>query len=901
MKRLVKILITIALIAIVAACSTEKNTPMSRFYHNTTLKYNIYFNGRESYKKGITKINDQNSDNYALILSVFTDSKEENAAVANGEMEKAIQKSAKGIKLHSITKKPKPTGKAMSAKEKEFMAQNEFNKWVDHCYMLMGKAYFIKRDYMQARQNLEFALRQYPNSKIQPEIAMYLVRTFCEDKKFKEAKETLDKIEGDKKITKKNAGYYAAVWADYYLKQNNREEAAEKLKLAVEKTKKRKDKIRYIYILAQLKEKENNLKDAYKYYEEASKRNPNYEMEFNARINMAKCYSGGKGSNKEIFKLLNKMLKDEKNKEYRDQIYYAIAEVELRTGKESDAIEHYKKSSEVSVSNDYQKALSCLKLGELYFAKLEYKNAYLYYDTCMQYITEDYDNFKEIQTLTKNLSELVTYTDVIEFEDSVQKIAKMSDKERNKLIDGLIAKVVEQERLERELAQQESMNSYLFDQRRGETNNVGSSTGKWYFYNPAQLSYGKNEFQKKWGNRKNEDHWRRKDKTVVSFDMGDDSEASDSVVADAKPKNEDPKSREYYLQDLPLTDSAMQESHKRIENALYNASKIYKEKFGDYPKAINSYEDLNRRYPNSDYQLLSYYDLYILNTLIKDMPQAEKYKNLIITKYGNTNYAKLLQNPNFVKEQEEIRKHNEQLYANTYDAFMRGEWATVQRNATNFINENSDDELVPHFDFLNTMCTARNADTTQFKLALLDYIDRYPKHELRRAAENLLAYFGSGDIDALIADLKSRPDVVKQQQKDGESTSYAEETVEAEYTFDEMAEHYYVVYFKSEQVDDKRLAFEIRNFNIFNFNMRTFNVVTSTFNSNYSMITVRPFRNMRQSVNYSKMIANSEDVFNKLKNVDYKIFVISADNFKLLTESRNLNSYMEFYNANYNK
>ncbi len=901
MKRLVKILIAIALIAIVAACSTEKNTPMSRFYHNTTLKYNIYFNGRESYKKGITKINDQNSDNYALILSVFTDSKEENASVANGEMEKAIQKSAKGIKLHSITKKPKPTGKAMSPKEKEFMAQNEFNKWVDHCYMLMGKAYFIKRDYMQARQNLEFALRQYPNSKIQPEIAMYLVRTFCEDKKFKEAKETLDKIEADKKITKKNAGFYAAVWADYYLKQNNREEAAEKLKLAVEKTKKRKDKIRYIYILAQLKEKENNLKDAYKYYEEAAKRNSNYEMEFNARINMAKCYSGGKGSNKEIFKLLNKMLKDEKNKEYRDQIYYAIAEVELRTGKESDAIEHYKQSSAVSVDNNYQKALSCLKLGELYFAKLEYKNAYVYYDTCMQNITEDYDNFKEIQTLTKNLSELVTFTDVIEFEDSVQKIAKMSDKERNKLIDGLIAKVVEQERLERELAQQESMNSYLFDQRRGETNNVGSSTGKWYFYNPAQLSYGKNEFQKKWGNRKNEDHWRRRDKTVVSFDSGDDSEASDSVVADARPKNEDPKSREYYLQNLPLTDSAMQESHKRIENALYNASKIYKEKFGDYPKAINSYEDLNKRYPNSDYQLLSYYDLYILNTLIKDIPQAEKYKNLIISKYGNTNYARLLQNPNFVKEQEEIRKRDEQLYANTYDAFMRGEWSTVQRNATNFINENSDSDLVPNFDFLNTLCTARNADTTQFKMALLDFIDRHPKHELKQAAENLLAYFGTGDIDALIADLKSRPEVVKQQQSEDGKSPYSEEIVEAEYKFDEMAEHYYVVYFKAEQVDDKRLAFEIRNFNIFNFNMRTFNVVTSTFNSNYSMITVRPFRNMRQSVNYSKMIANSEDVFNKLRNVDYKIFVISAENFKLLTESRNLNSYMEFYNANYNK
>ncbi len=896
-RKLVKILTFLIILAGITACSTEKNTPMTRFYHNTTLKYNIYFNGRESYKKGITKINDQNSDNYALLLPVFVDSKEENASTANGEMEKAIQKSAKGIKYHSITKKPKPTGKS-SPKDKEFMAQNEFNKWVDNCYLLMGKAYFIKRDYLQARQNLEFALRQYPNAETQPEIAMYLVRTFSEDKKFKEAKEVIDKIDSDKKVTKKTEGFYAAVLADYYMKQNQREEATEKLKLAIEKTKKHKDKLRYYYILAQLKEKENNLKDASKYYELASKRNPNYEMEFNAKINMAKCFSG-KGSNKEIFKVLNKMAKDEKNKEYRDQIYYALAEVELRIGKESEAIAHYRLSSETSVDNEYQKALSCLKLGELYFAKLEYKNASLYYDTCMQFLPETFDNFKEIQTQAKNLSELVTFTDVIEFEDSVQKIAQMSDKERNKLIDGLIAKVVEQERLERELAQQESMNSYLFDQKRGQTNTVGSSTGQWYFYNPAQLSYGKNEFTKKWGTRKNEDHWRRKDKTVVSFDSFEDGEASDSTLAETTPKNEDPKSREYYLQYIPLTDSAMAESHKRIENSLYNASKIYKEKFGDYPRAINSYEDLNRRYPNTDYLLLSYYDLYILNTLVKNTAEAEKYKNLIITKYANTNYAKLLQNPNFLQEQEEIRKRNEQLYSNTYDAFMRGEWNSVKNTATRFIDDNSDNELVPNFDFLKTVCSVHETDTAQFKIALLDFIDRHPKHELRTAAENILSYFGTANIDSLIADLRSRPEVAKRSENEQTTIFEEEEKVEATYTLDETAEHYYVVYFKSEQVDDKRLAFEIRNFNIFNFNMRTFNVVTSTFNGKYSLITVRPFRNMRQSVNYSKMISNNEDVFNKLRNVDYKIFVISADNFQQLLASKNINSYLEFFEANY--
>lgn len=898
MKKLSKILIALFAILVLAGCSTEKNTAWTRFFHGMTLKYNIYFNGNESYKKGINKTYSQNTDNYALILPVFVDSKEENASSVSGEMDKAIQKCARGIKFHSITKKPKPSGKS-TPQEKEFMAQNEFNKWVDDCYLLMGKAYFMKRDFTEARQHLEYTARQYPNSDVQPIANMYLVRTFCEDNKFKEAKETIDKIEADKRVDKKQIGFYQAIYADYFMKQKDYEDAIPKLNAAIENSKKKRDRLRYTYILGQIYEKQGNTKKAYENYNIASKHNSNYQMEFNSKISMARCYTS-KGSNKEIFKVLNKMLKDDKNIEYKDQIYFAMAEVECKIGQEKQAMEHYKLSSATSVSNDYQKAISCLKLGEMYFTKLDYSNSFNYYDTCIQFLPQTYDGYDTISQKAQNLAELVTYTKTIEFEDSVQKIAKMSDKERNKLIDDLIQKVIEQERLEREMEQENNINAYLFDQKRGEST-TGGEAGKWYFYNPTQLSYGKNEFQKKWGNRKNEDHWRRKNKTVVLFDEFADGEESDSTLtANTKPRIEDPKSREYYLQDIPLTDSAMAESHKRIEYAIFNASRIYKDRFGDYVRSINSYEDLNKRYPNTDYLLLSYYNLYVLNKLIKNEPEANRYKNLIITKFGNTNYAKLLQNPNFVEEQNAIKRQNEQQYADTYDAFMAGNWNYVKTSANNFINGNPENELVPNFDFLKTMCTAQSGDTAILKRDLLGFIEKYPEHELTEAAEKILSYFGTADLDALIADLKARPDVEKTNSLDEKFNNLIiEEKPEANYEYDENAEHYYVVYFKTDQVDDKRLAFEIRNFNIFNFNMRTFNVVTTPFNSNYTTITVRPFKNKRQSVNYSKMIANSEDVFNKLKNVDYKIFVISSDNFKQLQASKNVDKYIEFYQSNY--
>jgi hypothetical protein len=283
----------------------------------------------------------------------------------------------------------------------------------------------------------------------------------------------------------------------------------------------------------------------------------------------------------------------------------------------------------------------------------------------------------------------------------------------------------------------------------------------------------------------------------------------------------------------------------------------------------------------------------------------QKYMDLIISRFPDTNYAKLLQNPNYIHELEQKRKADEQFYMDTYDKYMDGRCDVVFTNTRRFLNENSDNELVPNFEFLNTLCVGKTSDTIEFKASLVNFMQKYSNHDLSTVAQNILEYFGSTDIQALIAELKSRPEVVRARiddSKDKDADDRSEELKEeSQYAFDENAEHYYVIYVKTSDVDIKRLSFEVRNFNIFTFSMRTFHVVNSMFNSNYELITVRAFRNQRQASNYSKMIANSEDVFSKLQNADYKSFIISADNFNKLQKNKSIDGYLNFYKENYLK
>ncbi len=894
-----KLLITTFVFVFLLACTTEKNTPLTRTYHNITAKYNVYFNGYEAYNRGMNRIKSQHSENYTQLLPIFPESVEAAANMAAGDMDRAIVKASKAIKIHSITVKPeRKSNKPMTDKERAFYEKNEFCKWIDDSYLLMGKAYLIKRDFIQARQNFEYIIRQYPEEETRYHAYLYLTRTFIEQKNYHSAKEILDMLDADREFPEKLKKDKALVHADFNMRQKQYEDAIVNLNKAIEEIRRHKHKVRYLFILAQIHEELGNLRSASELYAEAARRNPDYEMEFNAKISMARCFVGEGQDIRDVQRLLRRMLRDEKNLDYRDQIYYAIAELDLRTGDVESAISNLKLSSEMSVTNDFQKAMSCLKLGEIYFERQDYKNSQIYYDTCMMFLPFNHTDYREIKRNSDNLNELVRHVTIVEFQDSVQMIAMLSEAERNKLIDGIIAELIEQERLEREMERQDQINSMLFDERRGHQQNVRApSSGRWYMYDPAQLSFGQNEFRKKWGNRQNEDHWRRRNKAIVDdFDDFDEDMHPDSVDGRARVTNV--KSRDYYLQDIPLTDSLMEVSHNKILNALYQMGRIYKDSFENFKFAIDAYEDLNARYPDHEYLLLSYYNLYLLSKLTGQEQKSQTYKDLLIAKFPDTHYANLLKNPNYIAELEQKRREQEQLYISAYDNFMAGRCNLVNQSVQSYLENHPEGEFVPKFEYLRTLCVGKTKDTSEFKLALVKFMGDYPNNELYVAAQNILAYFGTTDIEGLIADLKARPDPVSTDQlqlidDDGE-------LVERKmFEYNEMDKHFYVLKIKSERVDEKRISFEIRNYNIFTFSLRTFNVNTTNFDENHQFIIVRSFDNSRQVVNYKNMISGHSDIFGNMSSADYEVFVISEVNYNNLMQSKDLRRYMQFYNQHY--
>jgi tetratricopeptide (TPR) repeat protein len=894
-----KKLYSLLVMLMILSCSTEKNTWLNRTYHDITAHYNVYFNGREAYRKGIQRIEDQMEFDFTRRLPIYILGNEETAQTAISEMDKAIKKASKTIKKHSIKAKPKRKEGKLSEEEQEFMEKNEYNKWVDDSYLLMGKAYYVKNEFLPARQNFEYILREFPNEPIRYKAMIWLGRTALATNNLQTTKKWIDQIDAEEDFPDDLNTKYEILNAAYYLALDNEDRAIPHLKKAIEENKDKKQRTRHQYILAQIYKDQGNYHQAAENFEVVTKKSGDYKLEFNAKINMAECYGKMGGSYKEMHKLLSKMIKDDKNIEYLDQIYYALAEVEYKNGQSEKAIEHYKLSSEHAVTNTNQKAQSCLRLGDIYYKKPNYRLSQAYYDTCIMNLSREHPRYEEIKNLSRNLNKLVDNLDVVETQDSLQRIAGLSEKERNQMIDSMIQEVREEEQREKELQQQQQQNSQLFDQRRGSSQVNAPSGGKWYFYNPATISFGVNEFQKKWGKRKLEDHWRRSNKAVLADnEIDQDSTESDSAAEASKVT--DNKSREYYLQDLPLNDSLMAVSDEQIKEALFNLGKIYYDDFNDYDKSINAFEQLNSRFTDHDYKLLSYYNLYELYEEKNKPAKKQTYKEKILNQFPDSRYAKMLKNPNYLKDLIAKQKEATDTYESIYKNYNQGNLTTVKQQCQEFYEKYPDSEFIDKVKFLDVMAGALNVEHIELKRQLASFIQDYPDSKLVTRATSILSYLGESDIDALLADLESRPEGTKEQPSDTTEKESSLEEVAAEvydYTPDET--HYYMISANTNEINTKQLRFEISNFNIFTFSRTTFRVLYYLIDENTELVFVKPFKGKKQSMNYMKLIENNDNVFKELNPEHYTQFVISESNYEKLKKDKDLEKYLAFYRMNY--
>ncbi len=898
MKQVKRHIIGFLVIVILAiSCSTEKNTFISRTYHNLTAHYNVYFNGRESFRKGIKRVEDQHSDDFTQLLPIYILGNEETASSISGDMDKAIRKASKTIKYHSIKAKPKQKGGTLSKKEQKFMQKNEYNKWVDDSYLLMGKAYFMKTEFLPARQNFEYIIREFRNEEIKYDAMYWMARTNLAINNMKMTREWLDQISAENDFSEALQPDVDILEAAYYMKLDEKDAAIPLLHKAIKENKNKSERARHQYLLAQLYKEKNDYRKAAQMFEKVTKGNSYYEMTFNAKINMAECYGKLGGSYKDMKKLLKKMLRDDKNIDYLDQIYYALAEIEYENNKRDEAIKNYKLSSENSISNNRQKAMSCMKLGNIYFEIPDYRLSQAYYDTCILNLSNEHPRYDEIRTLSRNLNSLVTQLDIVETQDSLQHIASLPEKERNALIDKQIQAVIEQEQEEREQEMQQQQNSMLFDQRRGSNQINAPSGGQWYFYNPATLSFGQNEFSKKWGNRKLEDHWRRSNKSIVQDDFYANQ---DSVTADsnAVARANDNKSRAYYQQDLPLTDSLMALSNESIRDALFSMGEIYKRDFNNYDKSIFAFEALDKRFPEHGYKLPTYYNLYDLYKAEGNSDKANTYKQKVMNLFPDSHYAKLLKNPNYMQELAEQQKQQRLEYESLYELYRKNSFQQAEVKAQTFLQKYPESTYAAKVRFIQIITTALDVDQLTFKQNLAEFIQNYPKDPLSNRAMQILGYLGETDVDALIADLNSRP-TPEIESTETDTTVSQEVMAENLYNFNANETHLYVIATLEEKADTKKLQFEVNSFNIFTFNMRTFQVNVSLFSESTSLVHVKPFKNSKQSSNYMNLIKNNQTVFVVIDGIEYIQFVISESNFEILKKEKDIDLYLEFYRNNY--
>jgi outer membrane protein assembly factor BamD (BamD/ComL family) len=874
----------IGIFVLFTGCSTKRNTLLSRSYHNLNTHYNVYFNGSESFRKGVKKVNDAFVDNYSEILPVFTYEDEKALAVAAGEMDRAALKSTKAITVHSITAKPNFKNKSMTKEQRDFYNQKEFNKWIDECYLMIGKSHFYRHHYDMAIETFNYILSNYDKTNSKLETMIWLARADNEIEEYNESEKLLASLASNKKLSRKLMVEALATYADFYIKQEDYSGAIPKLKLAIEKCRNKHQKTRYMYILAQLYQATDNNALASEMYLGVVKKNPPYEMAFNAKINLAGTYETGSGNAEKIKSQLRKMLRDSKNKEYLDQIYYAIGNIEYKENKIPEAVRDYTLSSNNSVKNDHQKAMSCVALADIYYSMPKYVLAGCYYDTALLVIDENYPNYSMIQRKAKNLSSLVKNINIVKNEDSLQRIAKMSEKERFAIIDDLIAKVKLAE-IEAQNEEAQRKQNIAFSNSQSSSSSTGSTTttGKWYFYNPSTMGFGQTEFQTKWGRRKLEDNWRRKNKKVVAVSADEeekeDAESTDNSNGTKKStKKYDNKSREYYLANLPLTDSLMIVSNEKVKNALFNIGSIYADELQEAKLSAEAFEELMRRFPESDFSQAACFELYNLFTKLGNKQKADYYKNVLIKKYPDSKYTEMITNPNYLNDIKEKDKAVNRMYEGAYSKYVNGNYPEALIDCNSALNKYPKHELVPKFKFLRALAIGKTSDVKVFRDALNQYITEYPKTEASSRAK-----------DIIVAMNKVNP-VMKQE----EDVKIAEEIYKPL-----KGGNFFFVLSIDSKPDVNQLTFNLVNFNLDNFTNSNYTLNSEELDKNTQVIAVKTMPDSLAALKYYNLAVNSKGLFKDVKSQNYKMFIISNQHYAILQKDKSVEKYFAFFRKNY--
>ena len=896
---------------VLSGCSTKKNTASTRWWHSFNARYNTYFNGNQAFIDGNLEKEKGNKDNYTEIIPLYMVGNKQSREIGKSQYDRAIEKSEKAIRRHSIKAKPEwNSSKRKTAKDREWLGRREYNPFLWRAWMLLGKSQFQKGAFDEAAATFTYMSRLYHTQPMQSGLAKaWLAKSYTELGWMYDAEDVIRNMSRDS-MDFRAVKDWDYTYANYYIHSGDYQKAIPYLRKAISHERRKVQRAREWFLMGQIQNQLGNKDEAYKAYRKVVACNPPYELEFNARIAQTEVMADRNG--KQMISKLKRMAVNDNNAEYLDQVYYAIGNIYMLQKDTAQAIAAYEKGNQKSVRNGIEKGVLLLTLGNIYWQMEKFNDAQRCYGEAIGLLDKDRKDYDELAYRSKVLDELVPFTDAIHLQDSLLELSTMPEEERLKAIDRVIEALKKKEKEERDarlLAEAEQMEQE--QQRTGNQLSPGNQAaptitqrgnGEWYFYNPMAVNQGKIAFQRQWGKRENKDNWQRINQTVVAMseqqedenpEGTENQEANDSIdIATLKEEtpqdslSADPHEREYYLAQIPFTDEQKAVCHDIIKDGLFHAGVIFKDKLDNLTLSEKHLVRLTDNYTDYEYLDEALYHLYLLYARQDRMDKANACLNRMKRDFPESEWTTLLADP-FYKENARFGEHIEDsLYAAAYEAFKTDRYDIVKGNARVSADRFPLGENRAKFLFIEGLSMLNEGDGDGCIERLKTVVEKYPNSEVSELAGMIVKgvqdgrRLHGGKFD--IGDIWSRRDITL----GSDSTAVIELSAERNENF------MFILAYEPDSINENQLLFEMARYNFTNFLVRNFDIVLDEDNGLHRM-RISGFLNYDEALQYARQLFADKAMAAFLKPCHH--LIISENNLALIGTRFSYDEYMQFY------
>ena len=734
-----------------------------RFLQNTVTHYNFYFNANNKLNQVLARAKAQNTDDYSKLLPFYNYSFDGTFAQKK-ELDSVIYKCTIGILIHDTR-----------------------NDWIDNLYLLIGKAFFFRKDFDSAYitfqfLNYAFAPREkdgyalpiasnanediggnsfMASTKENPNIAqkifslppsrneslVWLVRTHLAKNRFMEAASLIAVLKHDPQFPPRLVGDLEEVQALWFYKQSYWDSAAYHLERALPVAATHEEMARWEYLIAQLYDRAGKSFESKTFYERTVRHTYDPVLEVYARLNSIRQ---NKDTNDASFIQKNidalvKMAHKDRYEPYRDIIYYTAAQIELernnKPGAEAFLFQCIRSAAGLPFSSQKNKAF--LQLANLSYDDKKYRPAKNYYDS-VKMADLSLGDISWLPDRKIALSIVVSNMMILQRQDSLQRIADMPPAERDAYIKKLVKTLRRQQGL-REEEQQDSLNPYFPVNSKTSVPDLfstGADNADWYFYNSSLKAKGFSDFRTKWGNRPNVDNWQLSSLASQRINKNAERPLANSLdlagVKAAVATKPVEISYKALLANLPLTPEVKKKSADSVEKALFALGKIYQEGLPDYPSAIGSYESLLQKVPDTRLREETLLNLYYCYTKTGDTANADRILQLLKKDYPNGKFTAIAINPDSANAAANSLKVNAtHQYEMIYTAFIEGRFdeALAAKKAADSLY--GDKYWTPQLLYIEAVYLIRSRQDPQAKTVLQSIMQKFPKDPMSQKAATL--------------------------------------------------------------------------------------------------------------------------------------------------------------------